>query len=218
MQSYTTTVRVIYGDTDNMGIAYHAKAVVKENAEKSISSVGLDGLLYLMGISEREIQQKWLILVFSDFPRSIPAKTKRQDHERPCLFVYLALFDAVFFLLGYLHTIWKPGRKDARTSEKLNNCILVYSKMMPTCKNFFINNFIWIYTLKSFFRKCIFFMQPSWGIILYKWLSMYTGIFYRAKTGTLSTSLMTHPSATYPQPISILFQGHPYHQNMGWVV
>ncbi len=41
-----------------MGIAYHAKPVVKETAEKSISSVGLDGLLYLMGISEREIQQK----------------------------------------------------------------------------------------------------------------------------------------------------------------
>jgi len=41
-----------------LGIAYHAKPVVKENAEQSISSVGLDGLLYLMGISEREIQQK----------------------------------------------------------------------------------------------------------------------------------------------------------------
>lgn len=41
-----------------LGIAYHAKPVVKENAEKSISNVGLDGLLYLMGISEREIQQK----------------------------------------------------------------------------------------------------------------------------------------------------------------
>ena len=41
-----------------LGIAYHAKPMVKENAQKSISSVGLDGLLYLMGISEREIQQK----------------------------------------------------------------------------------------------------------------------------------------------------------------
>jgi phosphoserine phosphatase len=40
-----------------MGIAFHAKSVVKENAQKSISSVGLDGLLYLMGISEREIRQ-----------------------------------------------------------------------------------------------------------------------------------------------------------------
>jgi phosphoserine phosphatase len=41
-----------------LGIAYHAKPAVKENAEQSISSVGLDGLLYLMGISEREMQQK----------------------------------------------------------------------------------------------------------------------------------------------------------------
>ena len=40
-----------------LGIAYHAKTVVRENAQKSISSVGLDGLLYLMGISEREIRQ-----------------------------------------------------------------------------------------------------------------------------------------------------------------
>ena len=41
-----------------LGIAYHAKPYVKKNAAKSISNVGLDGLLYLMGISEREIQQE----------------------------------------------------------------------------------------------------------------------------------------------------------------
>jgi phosphoserine phosphatase len=41
-----------------LGIAFHAKPCVKQNAAKSISSVGLDGLLYLMGISEREIQQE----------------------------------------------------------------------------------------------------------------------------------------------------------------
>ena len=41
-----------------LGIAYHAKSVVRESAQKSISSVGLDGLLYLMGISEREIRQR----------------------------------------------------------------------------------------------------------------------------------------------------------------
>ena len=41
-----------------LGIAYHAKPIVKENSEQSISTVGLDGLLYLMGISEREIQQR----------------------------------------------------------------------------------------------------------------------------------------------------------------
>jgi phosphoserine phosphatase len=41
-----------------LGIAFHAKPLVKKNVENSISSIGLDGLLYLMGISEREIQQK----------------------------------------------------------------------------------------------------------------------------------------------------------------
>jgi len=41
-----------------LGIAYHAKPFVKKNAADSISSVGLDGLLYLMGISEREIRQE----------------------------------------------------------------------------------------------------------------------------------------------------------------
>lgn len=38
-----------------LGIAFHAKPIVKQKAQQSISSVGLDGLLYLMGISEREI-------------------------------------------------------------------------------------------------------------------------------------------------------------------
>ncbi len=41
-----------------LGVAFHAKPIVKETAQQSISSVGLDGLLYLMGISEREIRQR----------------------------------------------------------------------------------------------------------------------------------------------------------------
>jgi phosphoserine phosphatase len=41
-----------------LGVAFHAKPLVKKNAQRSISSVGLDGLLYLMGISEREIRQR----------------------------------------------------------------------------------------------------------------------------------------------------------------
>jgi len=40
-----------------LGVAFHAKPIVRANADKSISSVGLDGLLYLMGISDREIRQ-----------------------------------------------------------------------------------------------------------------------------------------------------------------
>jgi phosphoserine phosphatase len=40
-----------------LGVAFHAKPIVRANADESISSVGLDGLLYLMGISERKIRQ-----------------------------------------------------------------------------------------------------------------------------------------------------------------
>jgi len=38
-----------------MGVAFHAKPLVRERAGSAISTVGLDGLLYLLGIHEREI-------------------------------------------------------------------------------------------------------------------------------------------------------------------
>lgn len=38
-----------------LGIAFHAKPVVKESAEQSISTLGLDSILYLMGIHDREL-------------------------------------------------------------------------------------------------------------------------------------------------------------------
>ena len=37
-----------------LGIAFHAKLVVKENARQSISNLGLDGILYLIGLRDRE--------------------------------------------------------------------------------------------------------------------------------------------------------------------
>jgi phosphoserine phosphatase len=37
-----------------LGIAFHAKPIVKENAEQSISNLGLDSILYLMGIRDRD--------------------------------------------------------------------------------------------------------------------------------------------------------------------
>ncbi len=40
-----------------LGVAFNAKPVVREKASNAISSVGLDGLLYLIGIHEREIGQ-----------------------------------------------------------------------------------------------------------------------------------------------------------------
>jgi phosphoserine phosphatase len=38
-----------------LGIAFHAKPKVKENAQSSISSIGLDGVLYFLGYHDRQI-------------------------------------------------------------------------------------------------------------------------------------------------------------------
>jgi len=43
--------------TAGLGVAFHAKPKVRANADQAISSLGLDGLLYLMGISEQETLQ-----------------------------------------------------------------------------------------------------------------------------------------------------------------
>lgn len=40
-----------------LGIAYHAKPLVKATAPHSVSSVGLDGILYLLGLSDHDIAQ-----------------------------------------------------------------------------------------------------------------------------------------------------------------
>jgi phosphoserine phosphatase len=37
-----------------LGVAFHAKPVVKENARHAISTLGLDGILYLLGVRDRE--------------------------------------------------------------------------------------------------------------------------------------------------------------------
>jgi phosphoserine phosphatase len=39
-----------------LGIAFHAKPKVKANARHSISTIGLDVILYLMGFRDREIE------------------------------------------------------------------------------------------------------------------------------------------------------------------
>ena len=39
-----------------MGIAYRAKPVVRQKADQSISCLGLDGLLYLLGVRDRDLK------------------------------------------------------------------------------------------------------------------------------------------------------------------
>jgi phosphoserine phosphatase len=40
-----------------LGVAYHAKSVVKESAQHAISNFGLDAILYLIGFSDLDIEQ-----------------------------------------------------------------------------------------------------------------------------------------------------------------
>ncbi|MCC6170103.1 MAG: phosphoserine phosphatase SerB [Caldilineaceae bacterium] len=41
-----------------MGVAFHAKPIVREKAGRAISNLGLDGLLFLIGVREREIEHR----------------------------------------------------------------------------------------------------------------------------------------------------------------
>jgi phosphoserine phosphatase len=43
--------------TAGLGVAYHAKPLVKESASHAISNFGLDSVLYLMGFSDRDIEE-----------------------------------------------------------------------------------------------------------------------------------------------------------------
>ncbi len=45
-------------DVAGLGIAFHAKPVVRESASHAISNLGLDSLLYLMGIRDRDAELK----------------------------------------------------------------------------------------------------------------------------------------------------------------
>jgi phosphoserine phosphatase len=40
-----------------LGIAFHAKPTVKENAQQSISTIGLDGVLYFLGFRDIHIDE-----------------------------------------------------------------------------------------------------------------------------------------------------------------
>ena len=41
-----------------LGIAFHAKPLVKERADNAISTLGLDSILYLMGIRDSDAERK----------------------------------------------------------------------------------------------------------------------------------------------------------------
>jgi phosphoserine phosphatase len=40
-----------------MGIAFRAKPLVRQNADHSLTQLGLDGLLYLIGVRDRDLAE-----------------------------------------------------------------------------------------------------------------------------------------------------------------
>ena len=40
-----------------LGVAYRAKPLVRQNANQAISSVGLDGVLYLLGMHDKDLSR-----------------------------------------------------------------------------------------------------------------------------------------------------------------
>ena len=40
-----------------LGVAFRAKPLVKQSAKQAISTLGLDGVLYLLGVHERDLQR-----------------------------------------------------------------------------------------------------------------------------------------------------------------
>jgi len=38
-----------------LGIAFNAKPIVRQTAKQAISTLGLDGILYLIGVRDRDI-------------------------------------------------------------------------------------------------------------------------------------------------------------------
>ena len=56
-----------------MGIAYRAKPLVRQNVDQSISCLGLDGLLYLLGVRDRDLLPHEPLLVDSVSEATSPA-------------------------------------------------------------------------------------------------------------------------------------------------
>ncbi|MBZ5509033.1 MAG: phosphoserine phosphatase SerB [Acidobacteriia bacterium] len=61
-----------------LGVAFHAKPVVREKAQVSISTFGLDGLLYLLGIRDRHIEDS---VSENMFPAYSPSPFLDREHE-----------------------------------------------------------------------------------------------------------------------------------------
>ena len=103
MLTYRTTYRVIYGDTDNMGVAYYANYL-------RWFEIGRTEMFRDLGLTYREVEQKGIFLPVS---------------EAHCKYLAPAHYDDVLVIETTLDTTFRAGMKmDYRVLRKADGSLL----------------------------------------------------------------------------------------------
>jgi len=114
MQTYTTTARVIYGDTDNMGIAYHANYF-------RWFEIGRSEMFRSLGLAYREIEKRGIFLPVS---------------EVGCKFLAPVRYDDLLVIETALDPAVRGGMKfDYRIFKKEDDTVLARGFSKHACMN-----------------------------------------------------------------------------------
>jgi len=114
MQAFTTTVRVIYGDTDNMGIAYHANYF-------RWFEIGRSEMFRSLGLAYRDIEKRGIFLPVS---------------EVGCKFLAPIRYDDLLVIETTLDTAVRGGMKfDYRIFKENDDALLARGFSKHACMN-----------------------------------------------------------------------------------
>ncbi len=114
MKSFKTTVRVIYGDTDNMGIAYHANYF-------RWFETGRSEMFRSLGLTYREIEKRGIFLPLS---------------EVGCKFLAPVRYDDLLVIETTLDTAVRGGMKfDYRIFKEDDKTVLARGFSKHACMN-----------------------------------------------------------------------------------
>ena len=114
MQSFTTTVRVIYGDTDNMGIAYHANYF-------RWFEIGRSEMFRSLGLAYRDIEKRGIFLPVA---------------EVGCKFLAPIRYDDLLVIETTLDTNVRGGMKfDYRIFKENDDTVLARGFSKHACMN-----------------------------------------------------------------------------------
>ena len=114
MKSFKTTVRVIYGDTDNMGIAYHANYF-------RWFEIGRSEMFRSLGLAYRDIEKRGIFLPVS---------------EVGCKFMGPIRYDDLLVIETTLDTTVRGGMKfDYRIFKENDETVLARGFSKHACMN-----------------------------------------------------------------------------------